>query len=240
VKISDRVENIFSHAVALHQCGRFRNTVYCIDDRVYILNFDRTVLLRFLTGEKPFAHPVSFEANDYDSSEVVEKDGRVEFILTDGAESPEYIRTKSCRTPKYTPEQVMDMFRRLGPPIGGMTVIPREVCKLLDDSLSHIEFSAREGQLTIVQRNIYTGTMIKVEHKPKGMPLFPVEIDHFGPLGMRTDDFMALYTFVDKVKFWFGGKDVVHVESDDLKLDMRGRVSMCVYDELGGEMQEDK
>lgn len=234
MEISERVELIFAHAASLHQSGRLRNTVYCLGDRIYILNQDFTVLLNFRVplGDKPFAHPVSFEASDYDSQIIQERDGRVEFVIKED----EFIRVKSCKTPKYTPEQVANMFAGFGPPQGFKVVLPSTIRRLLDESLSHIEFVGRQGKLIIGQRNIYTGTLIKIERQSLGFDLGDEQVGDFGPLGMRTDDFMTLFAFADSVQFWFGNKDVIYVRSDDPKLDMRGVVSRCVYDELGGEL----
>ena len=70
MKITDLVEQIFAHAVALDQSGGLRNTIYAIGSEIYILNYDHTVLLRFRLrrSEACFETPVSFRANDYDSN----------------------------------------------------------------------------------------------------------------------------------------------------------------------------
>lgn len=237
MKVSERVETLFSQAAALHQSGRLRNTIYCHGDCVYILNQDNTVLLRFKLhpNEKPFESSVGFDASDYDSQELEEKDGRVEFLVKED----EFLRTKSCKTPRFTAEQVAGLFQEYGRPVGSKIILPGAVRKLVDEELSHIEFSARGGQFKIVQRNIYTGTVITIENKPEGFDMMSEDLPDFGPMGMRTDDFLSLYTFADSVHFWFGHEKLFFVRSDDIsKVDMRGVVSQCIYDELGGELKD--
>lgn len=243
MKVNKRVEDIFAHAAAMHQSGRLKNTIYCLESSIYVLNQDHTVLIRFSLRDedRAFVHPVSFEASDYDSDELQERGGRIEFLTRDGG----YLRTKSCRTPNFSPEQVAEIFAGYGRPQGERVPLPATVRSLLDDSLSHIEFSARGGRLTMLQRNIYTGSLVTIEQEQgvgAGLGLNVIRVEDFGPVGMRTDDFMALYSFADSVSFWFGGKNCVHFKSDDPRLRMTGVVSLCVYDELGGELkaQEDQ
>lgn len=236
MKINARTERLFSHAAALHQSGRLKNTVYCTGSNVLILNQDHTVLLRFTLRDKEqlFAHPVSFNASDYDSQELSETDGCIEFVQRDG----DFVRTKSCSTPKYTPDQVMELFLGFGKPSGSRVKIPASVQTLLDESMSHIEFSARKGKLHLVQRNIYTGAIITVEQvgveDGASFALGSEPLEDFGPLGMRTDDFLALFSFAPSITFWFGSKDVFHFKCDDPDVRMMGVVSQCVYDEMGG------
>lgn len=237
-KISDRIEGIFAHAVAMEQSGRLKSTIYCLENEIFILNSDNTVLLRFLLRktETPFKHPVSFRANDYDSRSFYEEDGKIIFVT----ENENFTRTKSCSTPGDTPEDIKTLFGNYEKLTDNKIVLNREILSLLDDSLSHVEISAPAKDLSIVQRNIYSGSVITVKRK-KGEGLGMLAnadgiTDEFGPIGLRTDDFAALFTFVDNISFAFpsGDTDYCYIRSMDQKLAMEGIIATCVYDELGG------
>jgi len=106
-----KVETIFSYASTLQQSGKLRNTVYCLKNRIYILNQDHTVLLRFLLhGGNYFEHPVCFEANDYDSPVFEMKEDQICFITKrDG-----YERRKSCQLPQQHPIKIAKLFKVFG------------------------------------------------------------------------------------------------------------------------------
>lgn len=237
-QISQRIEEIFSHAVAMDQSGRLRNTVYCLDDLIYIMNSDQTVLLKFQLrkSEAAFSHPVSFRANDYDSREFYEKDGMIIFQT----ESDGFKREKSCKTPGDSPEDIAKLFDSYPLIRTNAVKLQRGVLSLLDDALSHIEISAPAKELSLVQRNIYSGTVLTItrteEEGGLGLVAHDKITDEFGPVGMRTNDFLALFTFIDKLALFFpsGDADYICVRSDDPKMPMEGIVSLCRYDELGG------
>jgi len=239
-KISQRVEEIFSQAVGLDQAGRMRNTIYALDDTIYILNFDHTVLLRFRLrkSETPFKSPVSFRANDYDSRQFYEEDGKIVFVSEGGG----FTRKKSCASPGDTPEQIEELFESFPIIEGNLLRLHRDVLSVLDDALSHIEFSAVDGSPILVQRNIYSGAVIELTRSDasEGLGLGAEVQDQidtdFGPVGMRTNDFMALFSFLDSLSFYFpeGESDYCYVKSDSPRLVMDGFISHCVYDELGG------
>lgn len=237
-RISDRIEGIFAHAVAMEQSGKLKSTIYCLENEIFILNSDNTVLLRFLLRrtETPFAHPVSFRANDYDSRSFYEEDGKIIFVN----ESEGFIRTKSCSTPGDTPEDIKALFAGYEKLTTNKIVLNRDILSLLDDSLSHIEISAPSKDLALVQRNIYSGAVIKVcRKKSEGLgDLVNVDsiTDEFGPIGMRTNDFGALFTFADNISMSFpaGDCDYAYIRSVDPKIQFEGVVALCVYDMLGG------
>lgn len=235
MKVNQRLENIFSHAVALQQSGRLRNTVYCLKNRVYILNQDQTVLLRFLLrkGEVEFHSPVSFSANDYDSQEMEEKDGRITFIQ----KAAGFVRAKACRTPDFSPEEVEQMFREKETADKNRVQLHSKVLSLLDGDLSHIEFSSKKGKLSIIQRNVYSGSVTELRREEAGGLGIGVkdELEDFGPVGIRTPDFLALFAFTDSLSLYFPESDWAWVQSDDPKMPMKGLLSRCAYDELGGE-----
>ena len=237
-KIGKRVEEIFAHGVALDQSGKLRNTIYCEGSEVYVINSDQTVLLKFrLRGsEAPFEHPVSFRANDYDSRQFYEEDGKIIFV----EENASFTRTKTCSAPGDTPEDIAELFSGFPRVTDNTLKLNRDVISLLDDSLSHIEIRAENGELAIVQRNIYSGTVLELTRKESG-GLGAVAQDKivsdFGPVGLRTNDFIALFSFIDNLTLGFPsepGVDYCYVRSNDPKMAMEGIIAACVYDELGG------
>ncbi len=234
-KADHRIEKIFAHAAALQQSGRLRNTIYGLKKSVYILNQDFTVLLRFplRQSENPFDSPISFAANDYDSSIFAEKDGKICFVQEQG----DFVREKSCRTPGQSPKEIKKMFKDLSN-VGkkkDKATLNTDFVKLLDESLSHVEFSARKGSLIIKQRNIYDGSVITiVKKKKKGLGVSSdAKLESFKPIGIRTNDLLALFAFAESVSFYFNNKGITWVESEDRKMPFKGIISQCIYDELG-------
>jgi hypothetical protein len=228
-KVTQRIEDIFAHAAALDQSGRLRNTIYCMSRRVYILNQDFTVLLRFvLRPEEAFAAPCSFRANDYDSREFRERDGKIEFVRRD----EKWTATKSCSTPERTPEQVGEIYQGFDRPEVNSVVIGKDLIPMLNEDLSHVEISGVGGKLQIVQRNIYDGTVLTITPREAKGLLATEKLGTFGPLGIRTPDLIALYSFAEHLR-WRFAPDVAWFESTDPKLQMTGLISQCIYDELG-------
>lgn len=239
-KISQRIEEIFATAVAMDQSGRLRNTIYCLEDQIFIMNSDQTVILKFQLrkSENTFQHPISFRANDYDSREFYEKDGKIIFVT----ENEGFKREKSCKTPGDSPEDIAKLYADYPLIRTNSVKLGRGISALLDEALSHIEISAPNKQLTIQQRNIYSGTVLTLSRTEQegGLGLDSVVqdkiVDAFEPLGMRTNDFLALFAFIDRLAFFFpaGEADYCCVRSDDPKMPMEGVIALCVYDELGG------
>jgi hypothetical protein len=237
MKISNRLEEIFSHAVALEQSGRLRSTVYCVKKRVFIVNQDHTIMMRFslrATDQMTFEHPVSFNANDYDSKQVEERDGQIVFIQ----ENAGFERTKSCRTPDAAPREINKLFRKFNAESDNTVTLHSDILTLIDDTLSHIEFSCDDGQFKISQRNIYSGAVITLTPKQtKGLMARKASsgMADFEPIGLRTNDFMALFTFIDSIRFTFPEDEpYIIAESKDTRMPMKCIIARCVYDELGG------
>lgn len=236
MKISGTIEQIFAHAVALDQSGGLKNSIYADGKEVFIMNYDHTVLLRFkLRGsENPFDNPISFKANDYDSNEFYEEDGKIVFVS--GIKG--YERKKTCGKAEYTPEEVKKLFKEYKKELGEREtlVIDKSIISLLDQDLSHIEFSGKKGEpLKMIQRNIYSGGVVEISEKTEG--LFSNELKKdFGPVGVKTADFIALFTFQDSLVFDFpdtNKEDYIFVHSvDKKKRDMSGCIALCLYDEL--------
>jgi hypothetical protein len=245
MKVSNHVERIFAHAVALDQRGGMRNTIYAEGDEIFIMNYDHTILLRFQLrkSEGKFDHPISFYANDYDSNIFEEVDGKIVFYNdVDG-----FKRKKICGKAKTTPEEIRALYKRYSKPKKGGAVevtLGQGLLNVLEDKLSHVEFSAKKGKvIKMIQRNIYTGSVVEVTKKEGGFFKDSVPFS-FGPVAIKTNDLQALYAFDEKaIKFTFlssKGNDFVIVESPDkTKRNMSGIVACCLYDEVI-EIEESK
>ncbi len=244
--VRKQVEALFSTAVALDQSGGLRNTVFVVDRSVYVMNYDHTVLIRFRLKEAdpPFPHPVSFRANDYDSNQFFEEEGQVVFV----SEKSGYKRQKSCKVPDHTPEDISrvyaDYVGLLKDAETHTVHLPRGVLELLDDNLSHLEITGKAGEpITLTQRNIYSGAIIKVQQDPGALDAKPLPWD-IEPLAMRTPDFQALFAFQSDLYFHFYPKgteaSVVMVRNQAKSLTpMRAFVSCCIYDEIINIKQSD-
>jgi len=234
--ISNRVEDIFSHAAALDQSGRCKNTIHCLANTVFILNADHSMLLRFplRKTEAPFTAPVSLRANDYDSREFEEKGGNIVFTTRAGG----FVWRKSCGTADLTAEATAALWRKFKPIHTNVLALPAAVTTLLEENLSHVEFSATGGSIVIRQRNVYSGAMIELtaERAAGALDLgTAVTYSDFGPIGMRTNDLLALFSFNDIVHLGFptGAVEYIWAEGRDMKMPFHGPVGGCLYDELG-------
>lgn len=233
MKISEKVEQIFAHAVTLAQNGKLKNTIYALGSEVFILNMDNSVLLNFelRKTEAPFTSPISFVANDYDSRDFHEEEGKIVFTQ----KKDEYTRKKTCSTPGDTPEDIKKMFKGFKPLKGNVATINEKVLSLLDESLSHIEISVKDGKLKLVQRNIYSGSVIEIEEIQEGLGILSNDLKDFDPIGIRTSDFQALFTFQSSLYFGFpeNGEEYIYITNVNNKRKMGGVIATCVYDELG-------
>lgn len=236
MKITGQVEQIFAQAVALDQAGGLRNTIYADKQEVFILNYDHTVLLRFKlrSHETPFETPISFRANDYDSNVFEEEDGKIIFVT----ERDGFVRKKSCGRAEYSPDEVRALLLSyvVDGHDGEEITLSNSIVSLLDRDLSHIEFSGEAGStLKMIQRNVYSGGIIEIREKPEGF--FQKELKRpFGPLGIKTNDFVSLFAFQDALKFSFPSSDkedfIVVQSVDKNKRNMTGVIACCLYDEI--------
>jgi len=240
MKINSTVEQIFAHAVALEQSGGLKNTIYARSNKVFILNYDHTVLLRFKLrkSEALFEHPLSFRANDYDSNQFHEEDGKIVFTSTAG----EYVKVKKCSTPDLSANEVEALYRKydkIDPERFEEITLDKTILTLLERNLSHTEFVGKKGgTIKLVQRNIYSGAIIEVQKAETGGLLAVNEVltDDIEPIAIKTQDLMAMFTFQDVLKFWLpkrGKGDFIKLESiNKAKRDMEGILACCIYDEI--------
>lgn len=238
------VERIFACAEALEKTGRQKNMCFCWEDVIYILNADKTVLLRFETTEKEFSQPISFFVSDYDSSAFSIEENKIVFIQ----KGIEFDRRKRCGVPLQTFEGVEDMFYKFYQPDKFLFHVSfnKESLELLNPLLSHIEFLVKDKEIKIVQRDIYSGTVIELQRKltPTGLGLMEAEdnLPRYLPVvGMRTNDFFSLFNFNDKIKIYIpeqAGYFIVEGAHNN----MLGVVSGCLYDEIGEikDLQEEE
>lgn len=235
MKITGTVEQIFAYAVALDQNGGLKNTIFAIDNEIYILNYDHTALLRFelRKSEAIFPHPISFNANDYESNTFTENEGKIIFHSQKG----DFIKTKSCKAPELSSQDVKNLFNQYWDDSkSDFFNVSDEVLTLLDRDLSHLEFSAKAGeQIQLIQRNIYSGSLLTVQKSGSGM--FKDEIiEDFGPVAIKTGDMFALYSFQNVIQFAFPKRDkedYIMIRSTNFnKRNMQGIIACCIYDEL--------
>lgn len=231
-----RIEEIFHHAVVLQQSGRLRNTIYCIRKFVYILNQDHTILIKFVSrdAESLFSSPISFNANDYDTGDFYEKEGKIHFRKEVG----NFVKEKSCRTPQFTPSNIHQLFKKYLSHFDktNKIVLSDSFRSCLNENLSHIEFGSKDGKIIAKQRDIYAGSVISIQPaKRDQLGVLDDTLKSFKPIGIRTNDFLALFECTKKIAFYFSNKKVLWFKNDGKNLPFTGLISHCLYDEIGIE-----
>ena len=144
------LEAIFAHAVALSQEGRLKNRVYCGGRTVFILNTDKTLLLRF-DSPVEFSEPLSFVANEYDSADFYLEGDKVVFEQ----KSKEYVRKKYCPIGGDSFEEMEELWGKFSKESKGrrpsaVVSLSKEVLGFLEPDLSHVEFCFEEGRFYLV------------------------------------------------------------------------------------------
>jgi len=234
MKINPYVESIFSIGLALYQTGRLKSTIHCGENYVYILNMDNTVLIRYELNEK-FPFKFSFFANDYESNRIKAMDDGSERVIF-FTKSGNYKRKKVCPSTRNLFSDVNGFWKDLeseGLKKDLSVSFNREIVDLLDMDLSHVEFRKdRDSGLEILQRDIYSGALITITEDDEEGLLFEEVKGYLDPKGMRTMDFVGVFTLEKKLRFYFDNdKDFLFVEGRRGK--MKGYLSLCKYDELG-------
>ena len=233
-KISQGDEIKIAVAEVLHKSGRFSNTVYIKDKCIFIYNTDHTVLLRF-EAEKKYEEEIRFFAGDYSSPsiEMVEK-GIVFHIKGKDAYSEEL-----CRIPDITFEDIEKLYDKykIDFLFNKVTLAKGSVFEYLREDLSHVEFGLKEGNLYMVQRDLYSGKIIKSQPN-KGKYGLEIIKGDWEFRGFRTSDILAILDFVSlkgrehqSIDFYFIDPFYTWVECDRWRL--KGLLTTCIYDELG-------
>ena len=231
-------EQIFAHAVSLEQAGRQKNRIFGWQNVIFIFNYDKTVLLRFEMKQNFFEKPIGFFANDYDSDEFCVEGDTIVFTK----QGTEFQREKKCSIPDQSFEDVDGLFFKyinVEPTEYPSITIQKESLELFNIDLSHIELEGKEGKIIIRQRDIYSGTVLELTRpEGKGFQLEDSLVwkddisQDFGPIGIRTTDFLTLFTFHSKVQLYLVGNYFI-VEGKTTQYEMTGVIGGCLYDELG-------
>lgn len=238
------VERIFSYAQALEQTGKQKNMIFCRESTVYILNVDKTTLLRFDLEQDRFPNSFGCFVSDYDSPNFQPDKGGVNFIQ----KGTEFDRNKRCRVPNQTFEEVEDLFFKFYLPdsFQYFFAFHKDSLNLLDTNLSHVEFVVKNKEISLLQRDIYSGTIIELKRKikPEGLGLIKSEDilpDKLPPVGIRTNDFISLFTFNDRIKIYIPEQPSYFV-IEGIHNNMWGVVASCLYDEIGtlNNLQEEQ
>lgn len=238
MRLSLRLDELMSRLVVLDVSSSLETYTVFIDRDVFVVNRSSTMLLNFplLPGEDSFETPVSFSTFEYEGRRLdVQKDGGVEFRTHTGY----YVRRKQCRGASITPVKVRDLWESYRPPDRRDVSFDKDVLKLLDKKLSHVELIPYEGGLKLKQRDVYFGTVIEVA-KIKGevsgfLNASPVSAHLGSPVGLRTKDFFALFAFSRSLHLSFssGRVDYCWVFGNSLSVPFSGLLSCCLYDGLG-------
>ncbi len=229
MKIEGTTELMFATAVALAQNGKMKSTIHCGGREIFILNMDNTILIRYDSPQE-FPAPFSLFANDYESPKIHIQDGKVVFTTAaDGVN-----RTKVCPAPATKYPEVKAIWSSFSPDKSISVLLSRAMVSFLEDGLSHVEISKTAGApVKLLQRDIYSGTRVEIERASSGALVdMDDDVAVFGPIGIRTTDLVALFTFTDSLTWYIQpGKNWVYIEDNTGR--MFGILGTCVYDELG-------
>lgn len=248
MKVNEEKERIFSYACALDQSGRQKNIITGYENTIYVINADKTILLRFEVNDTlPLKHPITFFANDYDSPDFNINNERIVFIQ----KGEEWVRSKICKAPNIAFFDIDAMFFKFyGEGIDDFPfffTFPKLETELLDTNLSHMEFVVGNGEVSILQRDIFSGTIIELKKKKRGEGLGIVVHKDSLPegtlptIGMRTNDFLGMFYFNDRIKIHVPEeKGYFFIQGEHNS--MLGIVAGCLYDDIGviRNLQEDE
>lgn len=232
-KINNRIESIFAQAAALKNTGRFKTIIHCIWNNVYLLNSNNTVILKFplRKNESSFESPIHFSSSDYDSRKFYEEDGKIVFISS----TEKYERKKICGI--SIDIDIEKLYQSFPLNLFNTVLLTKDVCSLLEDKLSHVELSVEGGEFKLTQRDIYSGTVIEIrKNKNSGLDILSnkLDIENFGPVGLRTIDFLALFSFQESLYFKFEENvEYCGIKGTSKLFPMSGIIAHCIYDELG-------
>jgi hypothetical protein len=234
VSVNKRIEGIFAQAVAMDNRG-VKNMIHCIDDNIYVVNFDYSMILRFSLrqSEARFEVPISFNANEYDSPqftfEITPDGSKIVFRTVE----KEFTRRKICYTKSVSPnaEDIDKLYRQLKKKAEQsqyLFYLSADCVPLLEEDLSHVEISVENSSLLLRQRNIYTGTIVEVESNEKGFFTVNRLPKEMPPIALKTKDFTSLFNIQKSLAF-IPTEDFLAVK-DPQKDDFDGVLALCKYD----------
>lgn len=185
---------------------------------VYVLSYDRTVLLR-VTGVTPVRDDeVVFRACDYEGPLCSMEGLKVIFKIADNA-------AVEVPRPSYSFEGLDALFERLRPdPVAAnpSLFLSDRLLAVIDDGLPHVEFTWQGHDCIIRQRDIYTGKLLTI----RAMPNVHADTD---PLAIRTADLLGLFKLgktilLERHGSMFHATDGQHWSA---------MVGGCLYDAMG-------
>jgi hypothetical protein len=234
VSVNKRIEGIFAQAVAMDNRG-IKNMIHCIDDDIYVVNFDYSTILRFSLrqSEARFEVPISFNANEYDSPQFtfeITPDGSKIVFRTVGKE---FTRRKICYTKSVSPnaediDRLYQELKKKAEQSQYLFYLSADCVPLLEEDLSHVEISVENSSLIVRQRNIYTGTIVEVESNDKGFFTVNKLPKEMPPIALKTKDFTSLFNIQKSLAF-IPTEDFLLVK-DPQKDDFDGVLALCKYD----------
>ncbi len=234
VSVNKRIEGIFAQAVAMDNRG-IKNMIHCIDDNIYVVNFDYSMILRFSLrqSEARFEVPISFNANEYDSPqftfEITPDGSKIVFRTVE----KEFTRRKICYTKSVSPnaediDKLYQEFKKKAEQSEYLFYLSSDCVPLLEEDLSHVEISVENSSLILRQRNIYTGTIVEVESNEKGFFTVNRLPKEMPPIALKTKDFISLFNIQKSLAF-IPTEDFLAVK-DPQKDDFDGVLALCKYD----------
>lgn len=234
VSVNKRIEGIFAQAVAMDNRG-IKNMIHCIDDNIYVVNFDYSMILRFSLrqSEARFEVPISFNANEYDSPqftfEITPDGSKIVFRTVE----KEFTRRKICYTKSVSPnaEDIDKLYQELKKKAEQsqyLFYLSADCVPLLEEDLSHVEISVENSSLILRQRNIYTGIIVEVESNEKGFFTVNRLPKEMPPIALKTKDFTSLFNIQKSLAF-IPTEDFLFVK-DPQKDDLDGVLALCKYD----------
>ncbi len=227
---SDAIK-LFGTIQQLAKSGRQKNFIFAWQNIVYGLNSDKTIILRMETEQPISEEPISFFADDYESHDFKIEGGKIEFFTS----GEEWNRKKITRIPDKSFEEVEILFFKYFQDYDQFPKISfhKNSLSLLQEDLSHIEFLVRDKKIYILQRDIYSGSIVELTRKEEGLGFSLQEDDlknDFGPLGIRTTDFFSLFYFNDKINIYFTSSYFIITGE---VYNLTGIIAGCLYDHIG-------
>jgi hypothetical protein len=242
IKVAKRTEKIMSTAVAMHQQGRFRNIIHLHPKEMFVVNQDRTMLIRFPYPPEQTKIPrkVAFRADDYDSDHISIQGDQIVFHR----EEELYQKATWCSVTRDEVDVVKLFEAYPGQKNFFKFRLQKQVMSLMEESLSHVEFLGSDGELNLLQRDLYSQTVSQIRKKKgTGFGLDSEDIPDFGGVGIRTADLVALFAFNPELTFLFPKNPAKtgYCRVRGRVLRMEGVLAFCQYDEIGEVFQlEDK